>query len=74
MMKDVDLWAAVLGPDEKVNHRLRPGRHGWLQVARGAVALNGVALDAGDGATISQEDLLQVHATAGGEFLLFDLA
>ncbi|MDP9262903.1 MAG: pirin family protein, partial [Acidobacteriota bacterium] len=48
----------------------------WLQVARGAVALNGVALKAGDGAAISDESALEIAGAGDGssEILLFDLA
>ena len=31
-------------------HELAAGRHGWLQVARGSVELNGKKLSQGDGA------------------------
>jgi len=72
--QDVDLFAAILEPGERTEHRLRPGRHAWLQVARGAVDLNGTALGAGDGAAISDETRLAIAATQPSEFLLFDLA
>ncbi len=53
---------------------LDAGRHGWLQVARGGVALNGVALAQGDGAAISDESKLKIVADSDAEILLFDLA
>ena len=49
----------------------RPNRYGWLQVARGAVTLNGEELHAGDGAAIEKES--QVTIAGDGEVLLFDL-
>ncbi len=76
--QDVDLFASLLAPGEAVAHSLRPGRHAWVQVARGAVTLNGQTLKAGDGAAVSPEgDLatdLTIAAQADAEFLLFDLA
>jgi redox-sensitive bicupin YhaK (pirin superfamily) len=52
---------------------MKPQRHAWLQVARGAVALNGIQLKAGDGAAISREEGLDLSADEGSEVLLFDL-
>ena len=57
---------------------LAAGRGAWIQAARGSVDLNGVALDAGDGAAVEDEPLLMVAprgAQAGNlsEVLLFDL-
>ena len=72
--QDVDLYATLLEPGETVTHALRPGRHAWVQVARGAVTLNGQPLKAGDGAAVSEEAALTVRATEPAELLLFDLA
>jgi len=72
--QDVALYASVLAPGEQVEHRLGPGRHAWLQVARGAVSLNGHKLDQGDGAAVSEEAKLAIRADRDAEVLLFDLA
>ncbi len=72
--QDVDLYAAVLEPGDRVSHTLQPQRHGWIQVARGAITLNGLPLDKGDGAAISQETDVVIEATTDAEILLFDLA
>ena len=69
----VDLYASVLAPGETVTYSLAPGRHAWIQVARGAVMLNDTALSAGDGAAVSEETRLTVTATDEAEVLLFDL-
>ncbi len=50
------------------------GRHAWVQVAGGAVTLNGRAMSAGDGAAVSDERELTIEATAPSELLVFDLA
>ena len=55
-------------------YALAPGRHAWVQVARGALALDGTALAAGDGAAVSDETRLALAAHAPSELLLFDLA
>ena len=74
--QDVELFASVLGPNERVTYDLRDGRSAWLQVARGQVALNGRALADGDGAAVTDEMQLELKTGegAGAEFLLFDLA
>jgi redox-sensitive bicupin YhaK (pirin superfamily) len=72
--QDVALYAGALPFGEKVTHALKPGRHAWVQVARGAVTLNGQSLRAGDGAAVSDEPRLEIAATKDAEVLLFDLA
>jgi hypothetical protein len=72
--QDVDLYAAVLEPGDRVSHSLQPQRHAWVQVARGAITLNGLSLDKGDGAAISEETDIVIEATTDAEILLFDLA
>ncbi|MEQ1575270.1 MAG: pirin family protein, partial [Vicinamibacterales bacterium] len=56
--QDADLYAGVLGAGEGTRFELRPGRHAWVQVVRGAVTLNGEALNQGDGAAVSEESAL----------------
>ncbi|HXE92119.1 MAG TPA: pirin family protein [Terriglobales bacterium] len=72
--QDVTLYASTLAPGQQVEHTLTPGRHAWLQVARGAVALNGTGLNQGDGAAVSEEEKLTIRAEQDAEILLFDLA
>jgi redox-sensitive bicupin YhaK (pirin superfamily) len=72
--QDVDVYAALLRPKVSVVHSLRPGRHGWIQVARGAISVNGNRLVAGDGAAVSNEASLNIEAIEPSEVLLFDLA
>ena len=72
--QDAELYGSVLAAGEEITHRPAPGRHAWLQVVKGAVALNGTPLRAGDGAAASNEDALTVRADEDSEILLFDLA
>lgn len=72
--QDVDLYAAVLDKDSRVSHALQPHRHAWVQVARGSVLLNGLTLQNGDAAAVSDESKLVIEAAEDAEFLLFDLA
>ncbi|WP_448572389.1 pirin family protein [Trichothermofontia sp.] len=73
--QDVSLYATQLNANEDVVHALAADRVAWIQVARGAISLNGQALTAGDGAAIAAvpELTFQGHA-ASSELLLFDMA
>jgi quercetin 2,3-dioxygenase len=72
--QDVDLYASTLGTGEDVRHTLASGRTGWVQVARGRVALNGGELVAGDGAALARGDTITLIGIEEAEVLLFDLA
>jgi len=75
LYQDAELYTVALGKSESVKHELRDGRYAWVQVARGAVTVNGHELKAGDGAAVSKETKLEINGTAdGSEVLLFDLA
>ncbi|MDC0708025.1 pirin family protein [Stigmatella sp. ncwal1] len=72
--QDVRLYSTLLSQGEKAGHTLAPGRHAWLQVARGVGTLNGVPVKAGDGVAVSDESKLELLASEPMEALLFDLA
>src|SRR4030095_15026092 len=72
--QDAELHATKLSAGKSVEHALASGRHAWVQVARGAVSLNGTELGAGDGGAASDEPLLSLHAKDEAEVLVFDLA
>jgi quercetin 2,3-dioxygenase len=72
--QDVELWVAVIGAEERRELRLRPARHAWIHVARGAVSVNGTVLGEGDGGAVSGEDRLSFLGRQAAEVLVFDLA
>jgi redox-sensitive bicupin YhaK (pirin superfamily) len=72
--QDARLYVSLLQPEEEVTHELTAGRHAWLQVARGAVELNGKTMQQGDGAAITDEEKLTIKGRENAEVLLFDLA
>ena len=72
--QDAELWVARLAAGETAEHALAPGRHAWVQVARGAVELNGTRLSQGDGAGVSEEQAIRLKALEPAEVLVFDLA
>jgi quercetin 2,3-dioxygenase len=72
--QDAELCLASLTRGGRLSYLLKPGRQGWLQVTRGAVTLNSKPLNAGDGAAITDEKILDIRATDDAEILLFDLS
>jgi redox-sensitive bicupin YhaK (pirin superfamily) len=74
VQQDVSLWMTRLGEGEERVHAIAPGRHAFVHVARGKVALDGRALDEGDGAAVADEAGLRLVGRGGAEVLLFDLA
>jgi len=71
--QDAAIYASLLATDQRVSHSLAPGRRAYLQVAVGAVTLNGQSLSVGDGAKIQDEATLAIAAQGEAELLLFDL-
>jgi quercetin 2,3-dioxygenase len=71
--QDADVYRIRLQPGQTVTHEVKPGRGAWLQIAEGALALNGVALETGDGASTEEPGTLTLTATQPTEALLFDL-
>jgi len=72
--QDAEIYRIRLQPGQRVTHELKPGRGAWLQIAEGALSLNGVALATGDGASTGKAGPLTLAATKPTEALLFDLA
>lgn len=71
--QDADLYAGVLNAGASVSHAMRPGRGAWVQVVKGAVDVNGVKLETGDGASVENEDAVRLSSEKGTEVLVFDL-
>jgi redox-sensitive bicupin YhaK (pirin superfamily) len=71
--QDARVYLSTLDGDQEIQHELRPGRHAWLQVLRGAVKLNGQLLYTSDGAAVSGETKLSILAKEHSEVMLFDL-
>jgi redox-sensitive bicupin YhaK (pirin superfamily) len=72
--QDADLYAALLAAGDEVTHATDRTRKGWVQLASGALTVNGEELEAGDGAAIAYEDNVVIRAAADAEILLFDMA
>jgi redox-sensitive bicupin YhaK (pirin superfamily) len=74
VQQDVALRMTLLGEGDERHHALAPGRHAWVHVARGSVALDGHTLAEGDGAAVSEEAGVRLSGRGNAEVLLFDLA
>jgi redox-sensitive bicupin YhaK (pirin superfamily) len=72
--QDVRIYLSAVAAGHTLTQVLPPGRHAWLQVLRGRVALNGVPLETSDGVAVSDEPLLSIQAQSDAELMLFDLA
>ena len=72
--QDVSVFASILGEGETVKYDMDQARYGWIQVARGAIAVNGQPAEQGDGAIAMGESSLEISAERPAEILLFDLA
>ncbi len=72
--QDALLYAGIIEAGHPVDFTMPPGRRGYLHVVKGAVDLNGIALEAGDGARIVAEGALEISGRSESEVLLFDLA
>jgi redox-sensitive bicupin YhaK (pirin superfamily) len=76
--QDARLYATLLPPSVVVEHALAAGRHAWVQVARGAIELDGQRLDTGDAAAVSDAAVVTLRGAGEGEteaeVLVFDLA
>lgn len=71
--QDAVVSQAAVRPGDRLVYDFTPGRSGWLQVATGAVSVNGLSLQAGDGLAIEGEPRIEVIGGQPGEVLLFDL-
>jgi redox-sensitive bicupin YhaK (pirin superfamily) len=71
---DARVVGATLKVGETADYPLDPERHAYLVPATGAVEVNGVRLDARDGAAITGETALKVRALEDSEVVLVDAA
>lgn len=71
---DARVLGASLKAGDTVDYALGNGRYAYLVPATGAVELNGVRLDARDGAAIRDEAVLRITAIEDAELVLVDTA
>ena len=67
------IYSGLLDGTESTEFRVATGRRVWLQMARGALSVDGVPLSAGDGARTAGPAQLTLHGGTDAEVLVFDL-
>jgi hypothetical protein len=71
--QDASLSVGLFDGDEKASLALQAGRRTYIHVARGALQVNGITLQAGDGLKVTNETQLELHDGKQAEVLVFDL-
>jgi redox-sensitive bicupin YhaK (pirin superfamily) len=71
--QDARVYAGLFDGAETAALSLAPGRLGYVHLARGALSVNGQALQAGDGAQLQGTEALALSAASQAEVLVFDL-
>ncbi|CAN7577469.1 pirin family protein [Phenylobacterium sp. LjRoot225] len=71
---DARVAGATLKAGETTEYALGEGRHAYLVPAVGAIEVNGVRLDARDGAAVRDEPVLRITALDDAEVVLVDAA
>lgn len=71
---DADIYAATLQGDQQIDHEMKDGARGWIEIATGAVSVNGQALRRGDGLAIRGSGRLEFRDGDAAELLYFEFA
>ena len=71
--QDATVHAAILDGNDQTEHPLANGRIAFVHVARGQLAVNGLALSAGDALKLTDETFVNCSRAQSAEILLFDL-
>jgi quercetin 2,3-dioxygenase len=71
--QDASVFASLLEKHDTLDYEMDPGRYAWVQVARGAVEVNGETAAQGDAVVVVGEPKLRIVGEATAEVLLFDL-
>jgi redox-sensitive bicupin YhaK (pirin superfamily) len=74
MNADASLSAGLFDGDEALTHALDPARKVYVHLVRGALQVNGQALEAGDAVMLDGEPELRLEHGRNAEVLVFDLA
>lgn len=71
--QDACMYVGKPEDGQTLNHTLARGRSAYVHVARGQLELNGLNMQAGNGATVTDESVISVTGKDQAEVLLFDL-
>jgi len=71
--QDASMYASILSKGKELSFSLANSRRAYIQVLRGALKVNSERLNAGDGAKITGEKVINLAAADESELLMFDL-
>jgi redox-sensitive bicupin YhaK (pirin superfamily) len=71
---DAALYAGLLDADQRAQVTIAPGRKAYVHLVRGALKVNGQALQTGDAAVMANETQIELSDAQAAEVLVFDLA
>ena len=71
--QDARVHAGLFDGAERAEFALKAGRHAYVHVARGSLRVNGIAMEAGDGARVRDAGTLLFADGDCAEVLVFDL-
>ena len=71
--QDMRIWSGLFDDAEQQTFSLAADRWAWIHLARGAITVNGIRFNAGDGARIRNESTLTFSDGEQAEVLLFDM-
>jgi len=71
--QDARVYAGLFDGEERAQLALAPQRQAYVQVARGSLTANGVALESGDALQVTQADGVALEKGRDAEVLVFDL-
>ena len=71
---DAALYSGLFDGDERAELAIDPARKAYVHLVRGALAVNGQAIEAGDAVLLDGEDRITLSGGRDAEVLVFDLA
>lgn len=71
--QDIELFLGRLDKNQKVEFSSEDSNKIWVQLISGQMSINGKELSAGDGAAITESDILNIESKEKSEFLIFEM-
>lgn len=71
--QDIRVYSGLFDGDESATLTLPANRYVYIHVAKGSLSVNGVHMEAGDGARVRNEDALVFDGGSQAEVLVFDM-
>jgi redox-sensitive bicupin YhaK (pirin superfamily) len=74
--QDARMYATLIPKDDFVGISIDIGRHAWIHVARGAIAIDDLTLSGGDAVAVSTPGRIGLRGAgpSDAEVIVFDLA